>query len=96
MQNYLLKTKFNQDKSDQLKTASESVSLSVKELNEFFDSENDYLRNIGVQKVPSVVAIHEHTDGKKYLIHQTDNPYALATFNADADAKLTEFLANNP
>lgn len=96
MEKYLLKTKFNQEKSNQLTLASESVSLTLSEVNEFFDSENDYLRNLGVQNIPSVVAVHLHTDGKKYLIHQTDNAYALATFNADADAKLTEFLANNP
>ncbi len=88
MEKYLLLTKFNKEKSEQLKTAAEAVSLTLTEVQEFFDDGNEELRSLSIQKVPSVIAVHEMPDGKKVLVNQTDNPYALATFNTDAQAAI--------
>lgn len=87
MKKYLLLTKFNQQKSEQLKEAAEAVSLELNEIEEFFFDENDNFRSFSIQKVPSVICTYEY-NGKEYLVHQTDNPYALATFNADAQAAI--------
>lgn len=83
MQNYFLKTKFNEQKTAQLQEAIDSVGLDVTVINEAFEPDNDQLRNLGVQKIPCVIAVDSNR-----IINQTDNAYALVTFNADSQAIL--------
>lgn len=82
---FLLKTKHNQEKTDQLSEAVESLNLDFTVIDEAYDYSVDWLRKMGVQKIPCVVAVNNNE-----IINQTDNAYSLATFRADSEALITE------
>lgn len=91
MQNYLLRTQHNETLSDALATGASSLNIDLETVQEAF-SEDCWQKELGVQCIPCLVAITE-INGNQTIIHQTDSVYALASFQATADAKLAELEA---
>lgn len=92
MEYILLKTKYNQDLSEQLETNIAAVGISLDRVIENgFSNDPDplHLRVIvGVPCIPGLVAVHNDK-----LIHSVDNPAMLPTFEAIATQKLAELEA---
>lgn len=84
MDKYLLLTRHNKAKSDELKSAHDLIGLNFTVVDEYFETD---LKIPGGKQMPNLVAIH---DGQ--VIHQTDNPQDFASFEATAEAKLEAFL----
>lgn len=82
---YLVKSTHNVAASQVLQSAVNNAALAVVTIEEGFDDQYKSIRATGMQSIPSVVAIHEGV-----LVHQTDSPSGLASFLADAEAKLAE------
>lgn len=82
MEIYFLKTKHNQSKTDLLSDAIASVNLELTVVEDGYLSD---IRTLGVQNIPSVVAVHDGV-----ILKQTDNPYSLVTFRADSEALIPE------
>lgn len=83
MNKYLLLTKHNQAKSDELKQAFDLLGIDAEERSEAYCPSCDNIRLAGVSRIPSLVAMNEDK-----IIHQTDNPLLFSQFDADAQAAL--------
>lgn len=90
MEYVLLKTKYNEAKSQELHDAVQLFNLSETVVDEAFDG-HDYSK-LSYRAVPSLLAVYDD-NGKKVLINETDNHLLFATFKQESEAKLDEYLA---
>lgn len=91
LKNYFLKTKYNENKTEEIQSAISAIGVSIDESFGYFSSYPNELKDISVSSVPCLIAVYD--DGtQKTLIHQESSPFKIGSFQADADAKLDEHL----
>lgn len=80
MEKYLFLTKYNLEKSEQLKTAHDLLGLGFEVVNEYF---SDGIEPSGLKSVPCIAAVFNNS-----VIYQTNNTQEFADFNNSAQAAL--------
>lgn len=84
MEKYLLLTKYNKQKSAELKNAHDLIAIGATVVEEYFETS---LNIPGGRKIPNLIAVYNNE-----VIFETDNPQEFASFNANAQAALEALL----